>query len=416
MNFVGDCTFNKNRAPISILLYCDCPSLWPSFKSLYSSLLMDSRFKVDILAVPELLNGSFKNYDIIDFFDQEKIAYIKGYDTARQEYIPIDLSQYDYIFPNRPYDHLRPSQYKNEILSAKSRLCHITYGTCIFDGKILDIVCGFQHLHVYRLLFSETPIHTKIYSEKQQQYGYTQHTKILTVGSPKFDAVKNLPCLRKKDNYCQIVLYTPRWSLTDGTSSFLETYEYFFDLVAKHQNVKYIFRPHPLMESTFKNNIWKNREWDQFVHKFEEFENAEIDLQADYMNTFSQVDVLVSDMSSLLAEFLITGKPIIYMHKQYHFNEFGENISKGFYWCCNTEELDSVLSDLRNGIDPKQEQRKTIIKDFYYFNTTSSVEEIKQILLKDKEEKYVPSSFFKKFICYARKIFKRAIKNGTWRT
>ena len=87
---------------IKVLLYCDLPSLWNSFAALYISLLQDSRFDVTVLAMPELYNGKFKNYDIIDFFDQNGIAYIKGYDVLKKNYIKLSFKEYDYIFPNRP--------------------------------------------------------------------------------------------------------------------------------------------------------------------------------------------------------------------------------------------------------------------------------------------------------------------------
>ena len=79
---------------IKVLLYCDLPSLWNSFAALYISLLQDSRFDVTVLAMPELYNGKFKNYDIIDFFDQNGIAYIKGYDVLKK----VTLKIPDYVF------------------------------------------------------------------------------------------------------------------------------------------------------------------------------------------------------------------------------------------------------------------------------------------------------------------------------
>ena len=80
-----------------------------------------------------------------------------------------DFEKYDYLFPNRPYDWLRPINYSNEKLRKKVKLCHISYATCMHRGKILDVVCGFQHLHHYDMVFSETPTHTKIYKSMQKK-------------------------------------------------------------------------------------------------------------------------------------------------------------------------------------------------------------------------------------------------------
>ena len=394
---------------IKVLLYCDLPSLWNSFAALYISLLQDSRFDVTVLAMPELYNGKFKNYDIIDFFDQNGIAYIKGYDVLKKNYIKLSFKEYDYIFPNRPYDNLRPRQYINKIMSKYCALCHITYGTCIFDGKVLEIVCGFGHLHYYKFVFSETPIHTEIYLKKRQEYGNCP-TQIITVGSPKFDTIRNLVLYTNKQ-YKQTVLYTPRWNLEEGTSSFLDIYPYFFDLVKNNPCIKYIFRPHPLMESTFCNSIWSQKEWTDFIDCFHHYPNAEIDLSSNYLEAFAQADVLVSDVSSLMAEFLLTEKPIIYMHKKKVFNVFGNQIAEGFYWCTNEKELEQTLKTLRSGVDSKKSLRRCIIKKNYYFKETNSVKSIKQLLIKE-ENFHVPSSVFKRFINRTRAFFRRSFRNG----
>ena len=374
---------SKSHNQIRVMMYCNLPSIWNSFNSLYRLLKSDSRFQVDIVVFPEMERGGrLKNYDMIDFCNRRGFEYIEGYNKETGEYIDLTDKEYDYIFLNRPYQDLRPRQYSTSALRIQSKLCHITYATCIFKGSVQDTVCGFQHLKYYDFVFAETTIHKKIYLEYKKKY-VDCSTEVCTVGSPKFEEV--LKCdYSKKSNDKFVILYTPRWNLTDGTCSFLDLYEYFFDLVKDHNEIEYIFRPHPLMEEQFKKTIWKNGEWNKFVREFDGYENASIDLSPDYLKTFKQADVLISDVSSMLAEFMLTKKPIIYMHKTDEiFNEFGLGLAEGYYHCNTAEEVQLVLSQLQNGKDTLKTIRDTIIDKYFYFPQNGVADAIRERLLND---------------------------------
>ncbi len=370
----------KQHKKIKVLFYSDLPSLWNSFDPLYRELKSDEMFEVDVLALPELYDSKYKNYDICSYLESKDYKYIRGYNKDENKYIDFKYEDYDYLFPNRPYDWLRPKQYSNEELRKRIKLCHITYSTCMHKGKILDIVCGFQHLYHYDMVFSETPIHTNIYYDMKKK-APPSDTQILTVGSTKFDLV--MSDKKNIENGMFTVLYTPRWSLREGTSSFLDLYNYLFDLANENSDIYYIFRPHPLMEQEYRRELWKAKEWDEFVQRFDQLPNARIDLQGDYIKTFNESDVLISDISSMFAEYMLTDKPIIYMDKADMLNEFGENIAKGMYWCKNSEDVDKIIKDLKNGCDSLSEIRKELINENYIIDDENSSVKIKKLLIDD---------------------------------
>ncbi len=367
-------------SPIRVGFFCDSPAYWTSFQELYTLLKNDPRFQVVLIAVPELQNGKVVNYDIAGFFDNCGYSYEKIYQDG--SYKKIKDLHLDYIFPSRPYDHLRPAHMSNTDLRKNSKLCHITYGTCIFNGKTLDIVCGFQHLRYYDFVFSETPDHTTIYTEKKRRYP-SANTQIIQVGSPKFDYIHYRDFTPPHTTYDQVILYTPRWTTSENACSFLDIYQQLFELAEENRNIKYIFRPHPLMKKFFLEKIWKEEEWEDFVAKFDRLENAEIDFNPNYLPSFKEATVLISDLSSLLPEFLLTKKPIIYFHKKYQFNTFGKHIAEGYYWCHNWDEVNNVLNSLRNGNDPKAKIREDVMNQYFYFGSKTSPELIRDFLLED---------------------------------
>ncbi len=367
-----------NMKTINVAFLCDSPSFWTSFEELYFSLNGDKRFNVALVAVPEIQNGKIVNYNMVRFFESNGFSFI----NCKEFIHNLRHFRYHYVFPSRPYDHVRLPNMKNADLNKFAKLCHITYGTCIFNGKTLDIVCGFKHLKEYDIVFSETPDHTSIYLEKQRKFPFTG-TEIVQVGSPKFDYIHSRNFESNPRTFRQVILYTPRWTIAGGTCSFLNLYEYFFELAEENPDIKYIFRPHPLMKKSFSGPIWTEEKWDEFVHKFEEIDNAVIDLNPDYIQSFKEATVLVSDMSSLLPEFLLTKKPVVYFHKKYQFNLFGKHISEGFYWCHSRNEVDSILKSLRNDNDPKAEKRESVIDNYFYFAHKSAASMIEDTLLKD---------------------------------
>ena len=365
---------------IEIAFLCDSAAFWTSFGDLYAILKDDSRFNVTLIAIPEIENQKVKNFDITKFFEENQLPYLLGYKNNHSK--KLGRYQYDYIFPSRPYDHVRPSHMKNADLCKCAKLCHIPYGTCIFNGKTLETVCGFKHLQYYDFVFSETSDHTTIYNEKKSHYPFSD-TKIIQVGSPKFDYIYYNSFASNSSYFDQVILYTPRWTMAEKACSFFDIYEKLFDLAENNPNIKYIFRPHPLMKKNFTEKIWSNDEWDNFVKRFKRLKNAHIDLNPSYLDSFREASVLISDMSSLLPEFLLTKKPVIYFHKKYQFNMFGKHISEGFYWCHSWSEVNNVLVNLRNGNDPKRNKRLEIIKDYFEFGEKTSIENIRDIILDD---------------------------------
>ena len=127
------------------------------------------------------------------------------------------------------------------------------------------------------------------------------------------------------------------------------------------------------MKNHFINSVWSEKGWESFINEFESYSNAEIDLNASYIDSFRKATVLVSDMSSLLPEFLLTKKPVIYYHKINQFNIFGQHLLDAYYICQSWNEVNNVLLELRQGNDPRASKREQIINKYFCFEPKSSV-------------------------------------------
>ena len=152
----------------------------------------------------------------------------------------------------------------------------------------------------------------------------------------------------------------------------------------KHSNFDFIFRPHPqaFLEWNATGEL-PEVEAEKYKKEYSDCNNAKIDLQKEYLTTFYSSDFMITDISSIVAEYFLTGKPIIYCHKKDCFNDFSRKISEGFYWVRNQKELEERINDLMAGNDPLAEVRKKLIKENFYINPRKAGKQIKEYMLED---------------------------------
>ena len=158
------------------------------------------------------------------------------------------------------------------------------------------------------------------------------------------------------------------------------------DYCQQNNTVDFVFRPHP---QAFLNWIstkeLSEKEANDYKDKYAKLANANIDDTKEYLTTFYSSDCMITDISSIVAEYFLTGKPIIYCHRKDCFNDFSRKLSEGFYWVHNWQELQNTLDMLRVGNDPLKEKRMQLINSCFYIPEEGSGQSIKEIIKKDFE-------------------------------
>ena len=161
----------------------------------------------------------------------------------------------------------------------------------------------------------------------------------------------------------QRILWTPRWTTSESACHFFDYKSFFYEFCDAHQEVDFIFRPHPLCLKNFvSSKEITEEEVAQMRGHYMDSPNMVIDEGGDYRDTFLSCDILISDLSSMMLEYLGTGKPIIYTHRVDLFNDLGRELSKGIYWVRDQDELRNTLEMLLSGNDPLYPIRQGLIK------------------------------------------------------
>lgn len=389
---------HAQNKPINVLFVCHEPALWSMFESIYEVMENDSAFCPMVVALPyrhpTLPNGQYKDAGMYEYCKSKNINAIQGLNKETNEWLnPASLLP-DYVFFQTPYRLLTPV-WSVEKISMMAKVCYVPYGGCIYAGEVDEIVNPINFFKHASIIFKENLQTKNNFVQKFAGNAWFNHQTVLLSGCTKLDFLysncnyQRILWRRGLQNHIKRILWTPRWHTEEGNCHFFDYKQFFLDFCSLHQEVDFIFRPHPLsLQNFIKTGELSQSDLDQLEIAYEQSTNMVIDKGGGYEDTFSTSDILISDMSTILFEYFATGKPIIYTHRVDHFNELGKKISEGFYWVKNAVELKATLEMLLTGEDPLMNKR-TELKKMLYFIPDGGVGRFIKQTLKDDYDKYL---------------------------
>ena len=200
--------------------------------------------------------------------------------------------------------------------------------------------------------------------------------KLVKIGNPRFDDYVNNKIDREKElDRLEIVnksrknvLFAPTWKWGDGT---LHKYIYKF---SKERTKEYnlIVRPH----HHDRKYIPKLKRWvklNGIEHVY--FSNPIALVISDTMNDFMVSDILISDTSSILYEYLITNKPIIVAKNEYKdLHKMPDKMDIMNYATIydGSQDILKLIGDSLANPKYKDEYKK-LLDNCFYFNDGTSV-------------------------------------------
>ena len=150
----------------------------------------------------------------------------------------------------------------------------------------------------------------------------------------------------------------------------------------------FLFRPHPLALDNFLKTGEMTREQVQSFHdQIQALPNVSLDCQKEYFSTMWGASVLVTDISGIMPEYFVTGKPMIYCASNMPLtpSPHTETMLEGCYTVYNREELFACLEQLAAGVDPLAQKRQEIAEKLYGGLNSAPSLGILEELAKDRE-------------------------------
>lgn len=229
----------------------------------------------------------------------------------------------------------------------------------ILEGYDYHFVSGPKHLEKLRDVGLDIP------KEKLVRIGNLRFDDYV---NDEIDREQELDRLGVVDRTRKNILYAPTWKWGDGT---LHKYVYRFSKeITKEHNL--IVRPHH-HDSKYlpKIKLWAKLTGIRHLY----FSNPAALVRSDTMRDFAASDIMISDTSSILYEYLITRNPIIVAKNNYddlHTMPDGMNIMTFASVYDGTQSILRLI-DENIGNTKNSDGYETLLGNCFYFNDGNSV-------------------------------------------
>lgn len=352
---------------IVVVFICQFSALWNGISSIYEEARKNENIIAHLIAIPEKIMGD--GYDVSQEVYDYNYAYdfckrisedtINGYDSKTKKFYDIKKLHPTYVFLPRPYDIHLPEEYRSVSIKEYAKVCYVPYG---YDSTIRDSRYSYEMKFICNVyaIFAENTYYKNMLSNIFELYGNLKNKRIYDLGYPRFDLYKDISHIETKE-YQKTVVWLPRWT----TNSEVEATTFFVykELLVKyfieHSDIKFIFRPHPLMLRNFVScKLMTEQEKDDFLDLFNKYPNFEHDTDGDYLISFRKADLFISDYSSLLVEEILMNVPVIYTGQLGNFEKVSLEWAKGMYLADSKETLHTLLDMLVSGSDSLKEERE----------------------------------------------------------
>lgn len=393
---------NPPRAPgdpIRVVFFFPRVTQTDNLMPLFERMHGDPRFAPMILCCRTQDRGQTDAYG----FYAEKYPTSEGYRVIDGgPHVNDNLSFYeldaDVVFFHTPYslNAQRPFYLRADFAARHCRVANVTYGYPLLslDTSSYHVYAG-GHVKKCDMIFAESPACVEPYGrhlgpEKIHVTGYTKVDEFRRHLDPEpFESFA--PKAERLD-----VMWTPHWQLPGDpkgdteTSNFLKYHEIMLKVAARPDVVLHV-RPHPLLRQRLSVlRIMTTRQYDAILQRFRKA-GAEVypaEEGVSYVPALMRSAVLISDFSSLVAEFTITNRPIIFCRTQEVWSngkwigDFGKDLIENCSYVVDDAagleaSLETILTTRRH---PKAAQMARFVSDHALFPEGSATDRICDVI------------------------------------
>lgn len=384
----------KSEAKICVVFLLQMPEVWEKQKPIYCAMQKDKRIHTVVLTIPkyDIQTQSWDrvNNEAYEFAMQEGLS-----ETVKADYdgtlTDLKTLEPDYVFYQRPYEAYLPEIYRSKSVLSYARTCYVPYAifSTVAGEMVMEYERGFAR-NIYMNFVNSDEVE-KLLKRKFFLTSKMHLRKIKYLGIPILESIVNRQSNQEGDKIWKEwgcaenqlkIMWTPRWT-TDpklGGSHFFEYYRQIALFAQNNEEFFVAFRPHPMAFANYvKQGLMAEKEVERIKAEYEVTSNLALDNKKEYVDTFWGTDVLITDISSMLLEFFVTGKPIIFCGTNMRLNAMYREVIDVTYQCNTWEEIETILRKLQSGQDELKDKRQNTIKKLFgRLDETSSqiVEEV----------------------------------------
>ena len=356
----------SNKPIIRVVFMVHNVEAWDALNDVYDIMRNHDRFEAIVITTKrDFLNTQKFGEEEINFKGLQQLGInpirFNGSDT-NQELEFLKVINPDIIFRQSPWEISIPQAFHfNEISFA--RTCYVSYG---FGSVKLEA----EHTNIFFMrnlwrAYCETD------SQAQGWNAVTPKGAVRVSGSPKLDRV-----LKTSENAgwpmeilpdTTRIIWAPHHSVQSdwlNFSTFMSNYRLFLQLARECPNLQIVLKPHPsLFEKIVFFRLITHDELRAYLEEFLALPNTAMVTGGNYVSLFWASDLMITDGIGFFAEYMVTGKPLIWSENPGHFplNEIGEILQEGMYRANDFEAIVNYLEQLCvQQDDPLAAKRKEI--------------------------------------------------------
>jgi CDP-glycerol glycerophosphotransferase (TagB/SpsB family) len=227
----------------------------------------------------------------------------------------------------------------------------------------------------------------------KMDYFYKEHT----FDSNAMNALWKIPSGEKTGQMKKIIVAPHYTVLPEGGlcySTFQKNMWFWLYLLKKYEDeVFFLFKPHPnLRRASVGARLFKDFEgYDNYIQAWNDSPNAVVVQEGSYLDYFETSDAMIMDSVSFLAEYLYTGKPMLFLTRpEQHFLQSGRALADVYYKASGEDyvAIEQFIQDVvLDGKDTMVKDRKRLFEeeyDYYKINGQLAsdfiVNEVKELI------------------------------------
>lgn len=298
------------RRPTVALLF-QHRSYWNAVATVVEALGRDPRIELLVVALDSEADG--RRASTAEFLREQ------GLRPVSAQHLIDSLDDVDVVLLDNPYDETRPTALSAGALAERGvRLAAVPYGYGAIGGDFMDrLLWDLPLQQLAWRSYVPAPSHKAMYD----RHCRTGSAHVRVVGSAKLDRLVRPPTgldpVRELAGDRPVVLWNPHFRLGAGGWSTFDTY---FEPVLRwfmaHPDVVLLLRPHFRLFRDLAVRGGVEARVEATVRRLvAEHENLVLDESPDYVPALTVADAMMSDLSSLATEYLVTGRPLLYLHR-----------------------------------------------------------------------------------------------------
>ena len=363
----------QNNGHASVVFIVSSLPMWRA-QAIYDLLQSDSRFSPHIALYPFPTFSAAQKEEAMSGLQ----SYFKGkaipFEDLSQESNPGQALKNrlspDIVFFPQPYNYLFGNDLDSQHFT-NSLNCYIPYSIRTSTGS--KVYQTYLNETAWRLFYP-----SQLHYQEAKRILYNNGKNIRITGDPiidLFQAPENTQVWKTQDKSKKRIIWAPHFSIIDNGIMHRDSFTWLSECMQEiaeqnKESIQIAFKPHPRLKSElYALPNWGKERTDIYYRFWQEGENTQLEIGG-YVDLFKESDAMIHDCGSFSVEYLLTGKPVMFMTQDITKsiegqNELGQQALLSHYHGHSKEDIIAFINNtVINRNDPMKEARKAFYDNY----------------------------------------------------